>query len=200
MSFSEEFFRVGKELLKSLENALYKELSKQNEEINEICKLIDSAPHIHVYGKGRSGTAAVNLALRLSHFGYNVSFVGDVIKRRIEEDHVVILFSGSGATRDTVGVAHEAKKANAKIIAITSYKNSPLGKLADVTITLSGGLPKEKGWDYLRAQIGVPSLYGGGEFEIKAQFLQEILVNALGRYKNVSASEIAKRHERDEII
>ena len=52
-------------------------------------------------------------------------------------EDTAVLFSYSGATKDTIHVARVAKKAGAKIICITRFVKSPLSTYADVTL-LSG--------------------------------------------------------------
>ncbi|MEM2897372.1 MAG: sugar isomerase, partial [Candidatus Bathyarchaeia archaeon] len=60
---------------------------------------------------------------------------------------------------------------------------------------------KKKGWDYLEAQLNRKSdFYGGGEFELYAYLFQEALLSAIGKFKKIPHSIVAKRHERDEVI
>lgn len=77
----------------------------------------------------------------------------------------------------------------AKVISVTSFTDSALGKLSDIVVLLPGGLEKGRGWDYLKAQLGEihgDELYGGGEFELYAFLVQEAFLNALGRWKKIS--------------
>ncbi|MBN2013799.1 MAG: SIS domain-containing protein [Candidatus Altiarchaeota archaeon] len=178
---------------------------KQMGELDRLCELIEGSRSIHVYGKGRSANAAVSLALRLKHFGYNVWFVGDVVKERIKKGDVSILFSGSGETAEVVNVAARAKKDKASVITITSYPDSTLSKYSDLIIILPGGLEKRKGWDYLEAQLAPESMkeplfYGGGEFEAMAYLFQETLISAIGKHKKIPSCAVLREHERDEIM
>ncbi|MEM3755145.1 MAG: SIS domain-containing protein, partial [Candidatus Bathyarchaeia archaeon] len=169
--------------------------------LDKIFKMIEKGESLHLYGKGRSGSAAVSLALRLKHFGYSVWFIGDVIKERIKPNDVVILFSGSGETSELVDIAKKAKAINAKVIAITSYKDSSLAMNSDLVFILPGGLEKKKGWDYLEAQLNRKSdFYGGGQFELYAYLFQEALLNTIGKFKNIPHNIVAKEHERDEVV
>jgi len=204
MSFSDEFLKEEEIILKSIKK--YQEMiRKQRDKLNILFDWLEEAKaqkkHIHIYGKGRSGTAAEALALRLHQFGYPVSFVGDLIKERIRRGSVVILFSGSGETSEVVDVSRRAKKEKAKVVGVTSYEDSSLAKNADLIIIIPGGMEKRKGWDYLEAQLSkTTEIYGGGEFELAAYFFQETLVNALGKYKGIPGGVVAKRHERDEVL
>lgn len=178
---------------------------KQRGELDRLYELIDGSRAIHLYGKGRSSNAAVSLALRLKHFGYNVWFIGDFVKERIKTGDLVILFSGSGETSEVVDVAKRAKGDNATVVAITSYRDSTLSKYSDIIFQLPGGLEKRRGWEYLEAQLAPdsvrePVFYGGGEFETMAYLFQETLVSGIGTYKNIPCGVVAREHERDEIM
>jgi len=204
MSFSDEFLKEEEIILNSIKK--YQEMIReQRDKLNILFDWLEEAKtqkkHIHIYGKGRSGTAAAALALRLHQFGYPVSFIDDLIKKRIHKGDVVILFSGSGETSEVVDVSKRAKKEKAKVVGITSYKDSNLARYSNLVIFIPGGMEKKKGWDYLEAQLSKNTeIYGGGEFELAAYLFQETFVNALGKYKGIPGGVVAKSHERDEVL
>ncbi|MFQ6134379.1 MAG: SIS domain-containing protein [Nitrososphaerales archaeon] len=177
-------------------------IEEQREKMDQIYDMIEKCCAVHVYGKGRSGAIAVCFSLRLSHFDFKpVFFMGDVIKKVIAPDDMVFLISGSGDTSEVVEVAKKARKLGAKVVSLTSYKDSMLAKNSDVAILLPGGMEKGKGWSYLEAQLNErPSFYGGGEFEFYAYLFQETLLSAIGKHKEIEGSIIAKTHERDETL
>ena len=197
--FSEILLEEADKIVKKIakDDACLTLLRDQRDKTNEIFSLIEKSRAVHCYGKGRSGNPPVALALRLKNFGYNVWFGGDVIKERIYSGDVVFLFSGSGETYETVKFADEGKKAGAKIIGITTYENSTLGKLSDVVFYIPGGLEKSKGWEYIKSQLSEEDLYGGGLFELFAYLFQEALVTAIGRYKGIKPGIVAETHVRD---
>jgi DNA-binding MurR/RpiR family transcriptional regulator len=49
----------------------------------------------------------------------------------LSKDDLVIIFSYSGATKDSIHVAKQAKNAGAKIVCITHFMKSPLTALTD---------------------------------------------------------------------
>ena len=109
---------------------------------------------ILVMGAGRSGLVGRAFAMRLLHLGYNVYVLGDTIVPRIGDRDVVIAISGSGSTKLIVTAAEAAKKVGAKIIAITSYPDSPLGRLADIVVRIPGRTKISRGEeDYFARQI-----------------------------------------------
>jgi len=177
-------------------------IQSQVDKIDQIFSLMENAASIHVYGKGRSGSIAVSFALRLSHFGYRIYFLGDVIKEPFTKDDVLILFSGSGDTSEVVEIAKKGKSLGAKVVGITSFTNSSLAENSDLVFLLPGGMEKGRGWSYIEAQLSnrKSSFYGGGEFEFNSYIFQEALVSAIGKYKNISGGVIIKKHERDEVI
>ena len=194
LEYSEVLYGYAKEFTPIIE--------AQKDKMNKILEMIDESSAIHIYGKGRSGAIAVCFALRLSHFDFKpVYFLGDVIKKVIDRNDLVFLLSGSGDTSEVVDVARKAKKIGAKVIALTSYKESMLTKNSDLIFFLPGGMEKGKGWSYLEAQLHErPSMYGGGEFELYSYLFQEALLCAIGKHKSISGDIIAKTHERDEVI
>lgn len=202
--FSEVVFEQSKILSEYLKD-FYKFIRDQATAFDRFYDMLEKSRAIHLYGKGRTANAAISLALRLKHFGYNVWFVGDTVKERIKSGDLVILFSGSGETAEVVNVGKRAKIDGASVIAVTSYKESTLAKYSDLIIILPGGLEKGKGWAYLESQIS-PEVekdklfYGGGEFETLAYLLQETLISGLGRYKNIPSCIVFREHERDELM
>ncbi|RLI79090.1 sugar isomerase [Archaeoglobales archaeon] len=200
MEFGEVVVNQSREVVKFL-NILPDVLERQKEKLNEFLEVIKSGKAIHVFGVGRSGAVALCFAIRLKHFEktfkHKVWWVGDEVREKIEENDVLIVFSGSGETAEVLVVAERAKAANAKIVAITSFENSSLAGLADLIILIPGGLEKGRGWRYLEAQFTPKAFYGGGEFELLSYVFQEILIGAIGEYMSIPKEIVIKEHERD---
>lgn len=128
---------------------------KDHEVEKMISTLIDaySGHKILVMGAGRSGLVGKAFAMRLLHLGFQVYVLGETIVPRISKGDVVIAISGSGRTKLIVTAAEAAKQVGAKIIAITSYPNSPLGRLADVVVVVPGRTKIAAEEDYFTRQI-----------------------------------------------
>jgi 6-phospho 3-hexuloisomerase len=203
MDFGNLVVKHSYEILEHL-GILPKVLEEQKDKLNTFLEFIKNAKAIHIYGVGRSGAVALCFAIRLKHFekklGCKVWWVGDEVREKIEEGDVLIAFSGSGETAEVLIVAERAKAVNAKIIAITSFEDSTLAKLADLVITIPGGLEKGKGWKYLEAQFMPKAFYGGGEFELLSYVFQEILINAIGEHFGIPKDVVIKEHERNSRI
>ncbi len=128
---------------------------KDHEVEKMINTLIDAygGHKILVMGAGRSGLVGKAFAMRLLHLGFQVYVLGETIVPRISEGDVVIAISGSGRTKLIVTAAEAAKQVGAKIIAITSYPDSPLGRLADVVVVVPGRTKIATEEDYFTRQI-----------------------------------------------
>jgi len=140
-----------------------------------------------VMGAGRSGLVGRAFAMRLLHLGFNAYVLGETIVPPIGEKDLIIAISGSGRTRLILTAAEAGKEAKAKLIAITSYSDSPLGKLADIVIEIPGRTKYSKNEDYFARQIlGItePLAPLGTLFEDTTQiFLDGVIAELMVRLK-----------------
>ncbi|ARM76013.1 6-phospho-3-hexuloisomerase [Acidianus manzaensis] len=106
-----------------------------------------------VMGAGRSGLVGRSFAMRLLHLGYNSYVLGETITPAIGKGDLAIAISGSGRTKLILTAAEAAKETKAKLIAITSYADSPIGKIADVVVEVPGRTKYTQFEDYFARQI-----------------------------------------------
>jgi len=153
-------------------------------------------------GAGRSGLVGRCFALRLKHLGFDVSVLGDTIVSPVGKDDVVIAISGSGRTALIVTAAEAAKSVGAKVIAITTYPDSPLGKLADIVVEIPGRTKVSTVEDYFARQIlGIhePLAPLGTLFEDTALvFLDSVIVELMHRLGK-SEDELRSKHANIEV-
>jgi len=179
---------------------------------NQVDKMIDTLVEVYarrgeskilVMGAGRSGLVGRAFAMRLMHLGYDVHVLGDTIVPSIGKKDLVIAISGSGRTQLIVTAAEAAKKVGAKIIAITSYPDSPLGRLADIVVEIPGRT-KLRGLelDYFARQIlGIhePLAPLGTLFEDTALvFLDGVIVELMHRLGKTE-DDLRARHANIEV-
>jgi 6-phospho-3-hexuloisomerase len=152
---------------------------------------------ILVLGAGRSGLVGRAFAMRLMHLGFNVYVVGETIAPALEKNDVLFAISGSGTTTLIVASAEIAKRVGAKVVAITSYIDSPLGRLADHAVILKGRTKVARKKDYFSRQIlGVhePLAPLGTLFEASCMiFLDGVIVELMHRVGKTE-SEMKLRH------
>ncbi len=175
----------------------------------QVNTLIDSLIDVYrrgakvlVMGAGRSGLVGKAFAMRLMHLGFNVYVLGETTTPSIGEGDLVVAISGSGRTRLIVTAAEAAKKVNAKIAAITSYPDSPLGQIADVVVEIPGRTKTAPDIDYFARQIlGIhePLAPLGTLFEDTALvFLDGVVVEIMHRLGKKEA-DLRARHANIEL-
>ncbi|AWR97366.1 6-phospho-3-hexuloisomerase [Acidianus sulfidivorans JP7] len=129
---------------------------------NQVKNMVDTLENFYknnrsgkvlVMGAGRSGLVGRSFAMRLLHLGYNSYVLGETITPAIGKDDLAIAISGSGRTKLILTAAEAAKEAKAKLIAITSYADSPIGKIADVVVEVPGRTKYTQFEDYFARQI-----------------------------------------------
>lgn len=158
-------------------------LGEQNEKIEALFTALRSAKNIHVYGFGRSGTAALAFAIRLKHFSAflpPVWWAGDQVREPVRAEDLVILVTQSGTREEVLVLAEKAKEAGAAVALITAEKNSAAAKSARLTILLP--------------RLDEPFVYGGGDFELGAWFFQEVLVATMGSRFRIPSAEVWRNH------
>jgi len=108
---------------------------------------------ILVMGAGRSGLVGKAFAMRLMHLGFNSYVLGDTITPPVRAGDIVFAISGSGRTELIVTAAKAGKIVGAKVIAITSHPDSPLGEIADLVLEVPGRTKLAEETDYFARQI-----------------------------------------------
>lgn len=106
-----------------------------------------------VMGAGRSGLVGKAFAMRLLHLGFNSYVLGETIVPSVREGDLVIAISGSGRTKLIVTAAETAKQVGATVAAITTFPDSPLGRLADIVVKVPGRTKMTRMDDYFARQI-----------------------------------------------
>lgn len=123
------------------------------EQVRGMVDAMIGANKIFIYGAGRSGLVGKAFAMRLMHLDFNVYVVGETITPAFEEGDLLIAISGSGETRTIVDAAEIAKNQGGKVVGITSYKDSTLGRLSDVVVEIPGRTKADIPTDYIARQM-----------------------------------------------
>lgn len=105
--------------------------------------MINKANRVLFYGVGSSGIAALEAKHRFMRLGrkydaYTDSHFMMMMSSTLGPGDLVVGFSLSGATRDTVDACQKAREFGSNVIAVTSYVRSPLTKVSDLTILTAG--------------------------------------------------------------
>ncbi len=152
---------------------------------------------IFVAGAGRSGLVAKAFAMRLMHLGFSVHVVGETITPRMDPGDLLIVISGSGETLYPVTIAKQAKELGGILAVITSYPESTLGKLADLSLVIKGRVLPAAHTDYESRQImGIhePLTPLGTLFEISTLIFCDALISELASRLGKTEEDLARRH------
>lgn len=143
ISVDDSFSDVAKKVLNTNINALMETYSLiREEDINRTIILLNRSRRIFFFGVGASmltAMKAMNKFLRIENkvFCIQDTHMQAMAAATMSSEDTAVLFSYSGATKDTIHVAQVAKKVGANIICITRFVKSPLSTQADITL-LSG--------------------------------------------------------------
>lgn len=107
--------------------------------VDDVLEAIHDASEVFLYGIGTSGISALMGEARLFRYGKRVRAVTDSHVQMMQSSlctasSVVVAISVSGETKDLIEAVDLAKRSGARIVAITSYANSSLSKLADYVL------------------------------------------------------------------
>jgi 6-phospho-3-hexuloisomerase len=152
---------------------------------------------VFVVGAGRSGLVAKAFAMRLMHMGFDVYVVGETIMPPIRKGDLLLAVSGSGRTKTVVAVAEAAKSVGARVIALTTYPDSPLGKVADIVVRIPGRTKLAIEEDYLIRQIRgyhEPLAPLGTLFEVTTMIFLDGVVAELMSTLGITEEEMKERH------
>lgn len=162
-------------------NAIHETKNALNKEILDLAvDMLNSADNVFICGSGSSGEVAKETQQQLLRYGKICTFSSDshfqlascaIAKLK----DVVIAFTLSGSTIDTIDCLKLAKKNGAKIIVITNYILSPSASLADCILLT----------------VGKESPLDGGSFTAKASqhYISDILITGYA-LKNKEAAKI----------
>jgi 6-phospho-3-hexuloisomerase len=167
-----------------------------NDSIKEMLTEVLEARRIFVLGAGRSGLVGRAFAMRLMHLGLSSHVVGETTTPAVSNEDVIIAISGSGQTRSVADLGKVAKDIGAKVVAITSNKESKLGDLADVVVELPGRTKEDIG-GYLERHMRGEYTYLtplGTSFETSASVFLDAVIAELIYITGASEADLKSRH------
>jgi len=172
--------------------------AETNEEsVKEMMEILTSSRNVFLLGQGRSGLVARAFAMRLMHLEIGVYVVGETITPAIDDDDCLLAISGSGETSYIISTAKIAKKRGARIVAVTSYDDSTLGKMADLVIHIKGRTKVDSEKNYIKRQMNGKHLSLsplGTLFEVSTLIFLDALIAQLMDKMGKTEDDLKKRH------
>lgn len=109
------------------------------EDVSQAAKMIENARKIMFFGAGGSGVIATDVYHKFLRVGLDVindnnSHIALVHASQLTSKDLIILISHGGESKEVLECGRLAKAAGAKLLAVTSYMNSDLAKMADLCL------------------------------------------------------------------
>ena len=123
--------------------------------------------------------------------------VGETITPAIDDDDCLLAISGSGETSYIISTAKIAKMRDAKIVAVTSYSESTLGKMSDLVIHIKGRTKVDSEKNYIKRQMDGKHLSLsplGTLFEVSTLIFLDALIAQLMDKMGKTEDDLKKRH------
>lgn len=137
------------------------------------------AKRVFIAGAGRSGLAGRFFAIRLRHLGIESYVAGDNPCPPIKKGDLLIAVSYTGNKKTVIPIAEKGREAGAKVLTITSDKDTPLTKLSNHTIQIP---------------IKHSLQFSGSLFEQSALIFLDIFAEDFRRQQGISRSAMIKQH------
>ena len=107
------------------------------EVMGSMADALSKAKRIFIFGVGTSSVIAMDAQYRLSQMGLWATACTDILLMNVtasnlEQGDVVLAISHSGRTRAVVDAVRRAKAGGAKVLAVTSFSDSPLYRESDL--------------------------------------------------------------------
>ncbi|AXK45890.1 MurR/RpiR family transcriptional regulator [Brachybacterium saurashtrense] len=109
--------------------------------VDTVVAALDEAPRVVIAASGLSVPLALGAAMRLSAADRPAEFLPDALSQQIAARHldsrsVCLVISGSGANPASLDVAGEARRAGARVLALTSFAHAPLVEVAEAALVV----------------------------------------------------------------
>jgi 6-phospho-3-hexuloisomerase len=158
-------------------------------EMNALCRLIDGAGHVVVYGCGREALQIKGFAMRLYHLGLNAGVAGEMTTPPVGAGDVFLATSGPGELSTVLALMGEAKKAGAHCAVITAQPKGSAAKKADSVLLIPAQTMASD-----QAGAHSSALPMGSVFEGALFVLFEIMVQRIQALSGAKSEDMRARH------
>ena len=170
-----------------------------NDQINALIDEILNADRIYTMGAGRSGLVAKSFAMRLMHLGLSAFVIGETVTPAMKQGDIVIVFSGSGATKTVADIAETAKEIGGRVCLITTKKESRIGRIADCIVIIESQRDRvtdESAEFEIRQMMGEHKSFAplGTIFETTAMVFADAIISRLMEITQCRPEDLQCRH------
>ncbi|XBH21085.1 SIS domain-containing protein [Jonesiaceae bacterium BS-20] len=161
-------------------------------QVQQLIKVIGTAPRIFVLGVGREGLAARGFAMRLMHLGFEVHWGWDETTPNVTDQDLFIQVNGSGAIGHLDYVFAQVRATGATTVVVTGVPTAETPMQADVVVSVPATVYRGSG-DLVESIQPMGSL-----FEQSLQLLFDTVILELARLTGVTNEQLAARHRNFE--
>jgi len=105
-------------------------------DVERAIKILRDAPHIFVYGAGRSGIIGRAFAMRLVQTGLTAYVIGESVTPIVKKGDAVFILSGQGESYSSIQTANIVRREGADLVVLTGKSSSKLAHAATVLLSL----------------------------------------------------------------
>lgn len=150
---------------------------------------VAGARRIAVYGCGREGLQVKGFAMRLFHLGLDVHVVGDMTVPPLGPGDLLLVSTGPGSLPTADALVAVARRAGAKVAAVTARPEGSTAARADVVTVLAAQTMADDQGEARRSVLPMGSL-----FEMGQMLLFELVVLRLRERLGETAGTMRERH------
>jgi len=178
------FYEYTATVLEEIESCL---ANIDQESINDFVDSISASKRIFCDGNGRSGLQIASFAMRLKQMGMESYNVDGVTTPAVIKDDLLIICSGSGETSVLFGHAKTARSVGAKVLLITTNRDSSIGNLADCVVQISAPVKSGSRNGSIQPM--------GTLFEQSSDLFFDVLVLILMEKLSITNTDMYSRHK-----
>jgi 6-phospho-3-hexuloisomerase len=158
-------------------------------EMNALCRLIDGAGHVVVYGCGREALQIKGFAMRLYHLGLSAGVAGEMTAPPVGAGDVFLATSGPGELSTVLALMGEAKKAGAHCAVITAEPKGSAATQADSVLVIPA---QTMASDQAAGQSSALAM--GSVFEGALFVLFEVMIQRIQALSGAKSEDMRARH------
>ena len=175
-----------RKIMQAAQSAFQETLDAMGDEMSQAADMLMNARRIEIYASGSSLPLGHDVHYRLMRLGLPAVILPDPLlacmsAAQLKEGDVAFAISHKGRTTNTLEAASMAKKRGAKVLALTSFRESPLTALCDAALISVSS----EAVDYREAVI--------------SRLTQLVLVDGLCAYMAAQKGEEAVRYLESEM-
>lgn len=157
--------------------------------MNALCRLIDGAGHVVVYGCGREALQVKGFAMRLYHLGLNAGVAGEMTCPPVGAGDVFLATSGPGELSTVLALMGEAKKAGAHCAVITAEPKGSAAMQADSVLLIPAQTMASDQKGGQTSALAMGSVFEGALF-----VLFEVMVQRIQALSGAKGEDMRARH------